>query len=378
MKNVVILGSTGSIGVNALNVMRKLGSGYRVLGLTAHQNVTLLEEQIREFKPQAVALLNPDVARRMNGSSRGVQVYTGIEGLSRVASLPEAHVVLTSVVGGIGLRPLLEAIRAKKDVAVANKEPLIMAGDLIMREAARYGVKVLPVDSEPSAMFQCLQGHHAPIRKLILTASGGPFYKYKGSLKEITPAQALKHPTWKMGRKITVDSATLMNKGLESIEAHHLFQVPMEKISIVIHPQSIVHSAVEFEDGCILAQLSHPDMRLPIQYALTYPERSLSDVKPLSLAEVGRLDFAEPDFKRFPCLELARAAGKTGGTMPAVLSAANEVAVEAFLDKKIRFTDIPKIIDRTMSKHKALPEPDFEAILEVDRWARATAKGWIS
>jgi 1-deoxy-D-xylulose-5-phosphate reductoisomerase len=283
--------------------------------------------------------------------------------------------VLSGVVGAAGLKALLSALQMGRTVALANKESLIMAGELVTRTAKEHGAAILPVDSEHSAMFQCIQGQSGnAIHKIILTASGGPFYGVRGDLSKVTVEKALAHPNWVMGKKITIDSATLMNKGLETIEAHHLFSVPFEKIQIVIHRQSIVHSAVEFEDGSVIAQLSHPDMCLPIQYALTYPERRPCPVRRLDFSRMKRLDFASPDFRKFPCLELALGAGRAGGTMPAVLSASNEVAVGSFLEQKIRFTDIARVVDKTIAGHKKIPNPCLDDILESDRWARRKAE----
>lgn len=378
MKNIVILGSTGSIGVSALDVVRHHKKKFRVVGLGANKNVDIIKKQIKEFSPLAVAMGDTPAANKLSASlnsKKSPDVWNHNDGLEKLARMKQADVVICGVVGARGLPSLVAAIKSGKTVGLANKEALIMAGDLIMALSKKYKAPIVPVDSEHSAIFQCLKGeNHGSVERLILTASGGPFYKFKGDLDSITVEQALNHPTWKMGSKITVDSATLMNKGLEAIEAHHLFGVPMEKISIVIHPQSIVHSLVEFSDGALLAQLSHPDMRLPIQYAMTYPGRLPTKLKKLNLEEVGRLDFAEPDFSRFPCLQLALSAGKKGGTAPAVLSAANEEAVAAFLQKKISFMSICRVVSTVLARHSVVKKPNLTQVIEADRWARDKAR----
>jgi 1-deoxy-D-xylulose-5-phosphate reductoisomerase len=380
MKKIVILGSTGSIGVNALDIVRRLGRSWRVFGLSAQNNTDRLMEQALEFKPSFLCVSQPESARKLretlkplNGS---VRILTGPKGLEELASHPQADLVLSAVVGSAGLKPLVAAVKKGKTIALANKEALIVAGDLIMKLVKRHRATLLPVDSEHSAIFQCLRSEPRKyIRRIVITASGGPFYKRQAPLDSVTAEEALAHPTWKMGKKITIDSATLMNKGLEVIEAHHLFGVPYDQIDIVIHPQSIVHSLVEFTDGAVLAQLSHPDMRLPIQYALTHPERQVSPIKTLDLEKVGKLEFYPPDFKRFPCLGLALAAGRQGGTMPTVLSAANEAAVGLFLAGRISFTDIPKITEEVIRRHrKTSGSPDLDEILEADAWARTQAQ----
>lgn len=383
-KRIILLGSTGSIGVNALGVARLLGERARVVGLSAYGNLSRLEEQIREFQPEVVSVweeTDAQALRQKNYRCRGksLQVLSGLDGLVTLASWDSANFVLSSVVGAIGLKPLIAAIRCGKTVALANKEALVMAGELVMAEVKRWNATLLPVDSEHSAIFQCLQGQSAKgIKRLILTASGGPFYRFEGSLENVSVEQALAHPTWKMGKKITIDSATLMNKGLETIEAAVLFGLPIDQVDVVIHPQSIVHSLVEFVDGAMLAQLSKPDMCLPIQYAMTYPERVVGRLEPLDLAKMRTLDFAEPDFRRFPCLTLSREAARQGGTYPAVMNAADETAVHGFLNGRIRFMDIPKIIEKTLSKHQSSSRVNLSAILEADRWARETAKEMIN
>ncbi|MEK7390122.1 MAG: 1-deoxy-D-xylulose-5-phosphate reductoisomerase [Elusimicrobiota bacterium] len=386
MKNVVILGSTGSIGVNALNVIREMPESLSVLGLSANSNSALVAEQALEFGARVVSMFDPEAAKdlktRLNGNTK--HLPCGVEGLCELASHPETDVVLTSVVGGVGFAPLLAAIRAGKIIALANKEPMVMAGAQFMREAERWNAKIVPVDSEPSAIFQCVQGLNpdpravAPlktIRRVILTASGGAFAKYAGDLSEVSPAQALKHPTWTMGKKITVDCATLMNKGFELIEIMNLFGLRRDQVEIVIHPQSIFHSGVEFSDGSVLAQMGVPDMKLPIQYGMTYPDRAGRVIEPLDLIKAGTLEFRAPDFSRFPCLSLAREAAHKGGGMPAVLSAADEIAVEAFLSGRIKFTDIPRVIEKTMAAYSPSGGlPSFQEIVEVDAWARAKAE----
>jgi 1-deoxy-D-xylulose-5-phosphate reductoisomerase len=337
-------------------------------------------DQVKRYQPEVVSVWDEATAReirskgiRVNGKT--LLVLSGVEGLVELAQWPTANFVLSAVVGAIGLRPLLKALRAGKMVALANKEALVMAGELVMAEAKRWNATLLPVDSEHSAIFQCLQGAAGrDVKRLILTASGGPFYRYKGDLSKVTVKQALNHPTWKMGKKITIDSATLMNKGIETIEAAILYGLPIERVEVIIHPQSIVHSLVDFVDGAMLAQLSWPDMCLPIQYALTYPARVEGRLPSLDLAKARNLEFYAPDFRRFPCLTLARGAARKGGSYPAVLNAADEVAVHAFLEGRIRFTDIARIVEKTLAKHKGSERMTLETILETDAWARRAAK----
>ncbi len=410
MKKVAILGSTGSIGVNALDVISKMPDDLSVAGLAAHSNAELLFKQAKKFRPSLVSLFDPKASEefqgRLNGSSR--YLSSGVEGLVQMASDPEVDIVLTSLVGGVGFAPLLAAIRAGKTIALANKEPMVMAGAQFMKEAERWEAKIIPVDSEPSAIFQCVQGEwdrrgaspDVPassgakgepasrgrkepfskiIRRVFLTASGGAFYRRKGSLDKVSVDEALHHPTWKMGKKITLDCATLMNKGFESIEIMNLFGLNYSQIEILIHHQSIIHSAVEFTDGSVLAQMSLPDMRLPIEYAMTYPKRGMRVVKPLNLAEIGSLTFDKPDFRRFPCLELASEAARKGGGLEAVLNAADEIALEAFMRKKIKFTDIPRLIEKTMKKFKPKGSlPSLSEIVEIDQWARQKAEEIVS
>lgn len=375
-KKIVILGSTGSIGTQTLDVVSQQGD-IEVLGLTANSNIDLIEEQIESFHPQVVCIMRADQAAilrsRLKEKGKATEVVSGMEGLVKVATLSEAEVVVTAVVGMIGLVPTVEAIKAGKTIALANKETLVTAGDLVMELAKRYQVNILPVDSEHSAIFQSLQGNqHESIDKLILTASGGPFRSFtKEQLQSVTVEQALKHPNWVMGSKITIDSATLMNKGLEVIEAKHLFDVTPDKIDVVVHKESIVHSMVAYQDGSVIAQLGMPDMRHPITYALNYPERrQASYIEKLDLVKISQLSFEAPRKENFPCLQLAYDALEMGGTMTAVLNAANEEVVAAFLNKQISFLQIPEMIHRVMDKHICISKPSLEQILECDEWAR--------
>jgi len=380
MRSVVLLGSTGSIGVSTLKVADDLPGKIRIVGLAAGNNVDLLIEQARRHRPAAVSISDPAKAAALRDAfGKSTQVFSGAEGLTRLATMPEADIVLIAIVGTAGLQPALAALRAGKDIAVASKEILVMAGEIVVNEAARHGRRVLAVDSEHSAIFQCLEGRPADsVRKLWLTASGGPFRDRaawpKEKFSEITVERALKHPSWVMGRKITIDSATLFNKGLEMIEARWLFQIEMARVAVVVHPQSVVHSMVEFVDGSILAQLSTPDMCLPIQYALTWPERAASDRVQTNFAKISNLTFEEPDLERFPSLDLARRAGDVGGTLPAVFNAANEIAVDAFCGRQISFADIPRTVARTMERHQVVAQPTLEQILEADAWARVEAR----
>jgi 1-deoxy-D-xylulose-5-phosphate reductoisomerase len=376
MKRLVLLGSTGSIGTSTIKVAQDLPDRIRVLGLAAGNNMDVLLEQTRQHQPQAISIADPLKAKALRDTlGTSVDVFCGNEGLLKLATLPSADIVLIAIVGTAGLQPALAAIRAGKDIAVASKEILVMAGEIVMNEARRYGVRVLAVDSEHSAIFQCLDGKPpSSVRKLWLTASGGPFRQTpKEDFDQITVERALKHPSWVMGRKITIDSATLFNKGLEMIEARWLFDIEMGRVGVVVHPQSVVHSMVEFVDGSMLAQLSTPDMCLPIQYALTYPERISSERVQTNLAKLGSLTFEEPDLDKFPALGLACWAGKTGGTLPAVLNAANEVAVEAFVNRHISFCQISEVVARTLKSHRPVADPSLEQILEADAWARVEA-----
>ena len=362
VKKIAILGSTGSVGQQALGVMRALSARFRVIGLAGGKNLKLLEKQIAKFQPEMFySSVEPDFTYRGEFLS-----------MEQIASHPDVDLVIIATSGKAGLYPTLAALKAGKTVALANKEVLVMAGEIIIREAKSYQAQILPIDSELSAIWQCLQGEENKPKRIFLTASGGPFYHYpQPELRKITVEQALRHPTWKMGSKITIDSATLMNKGLEAIEAHWLFAIPFESIEILIHPQSIIHSMVEFMDGSIKAQLSFPDMRLPIQYALCYPERLLNSELPrLNWSKIKSLNFEPVEQNRFPCLKLALDAGKQGGTYPAVLCAADEVAVGLFLNERISFTDIARIVQETLEQHRGIAQPSLEEILVADAWAR--------
>ena len=376
MKNVVLLGSTGSIGTSTVKVVEDLPGQLRLVGLAAGNNVELLTEQAKRHQPLAVSISDSGKVPALRESlGKSAQILSGTDGLVKLATMPEADIVLIAIVGTAGLQPALAAIRAGKDIAIASKEILVMAGEIVMSEARKHGVKVLAVDSEHSAIFQCLDGKPASsVRKLWLTASGGPFRDGKAWPKEkfaeITVERALKHPSWVMGRKITIDSATLFNKGLEMIEARWLFDIEMARVAVVVHPQSVVHSMVEFVDGSLLAQLSTPDMCLPIQYALTYPDRAASDRVQTNFAKIGSLTFEEPDLDRFPSLSLARRAGEVGGTLPAVLNAANEIAVAAFCEQQISFPEITAAVTRAMDRHEVVSHPTLEQILAADAWAR--------
>jgi 1-deoxy-D-xylulose-5-phosphate reductoisomerase len=376
MKRVILLGASGSIGQSTCKVARALPEEMKLVGLAVHSSVDCLVELSREFGPVAVAVSDEKGAEGVAGRlPTGTRLHTGTQGLVDLVEQTEADLVLVAIVGTAGLRPALAALRTGKDLAVASKEILVMAGEEVMGTAAKLGRLVLPVDSEHNAIFQCLQGAESKeVRKLILTASGGPFRETPAEeLAGVTVAQALKHPTWTMGRKITIDSATLFNKGLEMIEARWLFDVPMERVDVVVHPQSIVHSLVEFVDGSLLAQLSHSDMCFPIQYAVTYPRRKPSNLKPLNLGELGRLLFEPPDEKKFPALRLARTAGMVGGTLPAVFNATNEVAVEKFLAGESAFPKIWEVVESVMGQHETIASPDLDAIILADQWSRKTA-----
>ena len=380
MKRVVLLGCTGSIGTSTLKVVEDQPDRLLLVGLAAGGNADLLIEQCLKHRPRVASIYDASKAEGVRTAlGNTTEVLTGPDALIRLATLPEADIVLIAIVGTAGLEPALAAIRAGKDIAVASKEILVMAGEIVMREAKAHGVQVLAVDSEHSAIFQCLDGKPASsVRNLWLTASGGPFRDAtkwpKEALETVTVEQALKHPSWVMGRKITIDSATLFNKGLEMIEARWLFDIEMPRVQVIVHPQSVVHSMVEYVDGSIIAQLSTPDMCLPIQYALLYPERLRSDRVQTSFAKIGQLTFEEPDTDRFPALGLARRAGEIGGTLPAVLNAANEVAVERFCARQLGFTGIAQLVTRVMEAHPVIEQPTLEQILEADRWARAEAE----
>ncbi|MEQ8173468.1 MAG: 1-deoxy-D-xylulose-5-phosphate reductoisomerase [Syntrophomonadaceae bacterium] len=369
---VVVLGSTGSIGRQTLEVIERYGDRYQVLALAARDEVEPLVQQIQRFKPRYVAVGDDkaySLLKRQVGSE--IQVVAGIEGLCEIAALPEAEISLVALSGAVGIMPTIAAVQAGKRVALANKETLVAAGDLVMNKVKESGVQLLPVDSEHSAIFQCLAGEERNLEKIWLTASGGPFRDYtRQQLEGVTVDMALRHPNWAMGPKITIDSATLMNKGLEVIEAYHLFQVDYSKIEVLIQRESIIHSMVELKDGAFLAHLGVPDMRIPIQYALTYPDRMESLAQSLDFSNLPNIHFDRPDLERFPSLDLAYQAGRAGGTMPAVLNAANEVAVQAFLDERIAFTRIPFLVEAVMLKHDRQERPDLPAIMEADSWAR--------
>jgi 1-deoxy-D-xylulose-5-phosphate reductoisomerase len=379
-KRVVILGATGSIGESALKVARDIPERMEIVGLAANSNAEKLAAAANETRAQSVCLVDETkidiLTRKLEYRPR---ILGGQEGLLEIARLTNAEMVLVAIVGTGGLRPALAAIEAGKDLAVASKEILVMAGEIVTREARDNDVKLLPVDSEHNAIFQCLEGKSSSdIRRIILTASGGPFRETpRKDFNSITLEQALKHPTWNMGPKITIDSATLFNKGLEMIEAHWLFDVEMKRVEVVIHPQSIVHSMVEFGDGSMLAQLSYSNMCFPIQYAVTWPDRVPNTLPPLDFSKLSRLEFFTPRYDDFPALNLARRAGETGGTLPAVMNAANEVAVASFLDRQVRFPDIWQIVEEVMNRHTSIAHPDLDAILQADQWARKEARGHV-
>ena len=373
VKGLAILGSTGSVGRQTLDVVRSFPGEFEVVGLSAGYNVELLAQQAEEFHPKVLSCQEPDKVSASRLPT-GCQIVSHQE----VASHPEVDMMVAASVGKAGLMPIMAAIQAGKAVVLANKEPIVMAGEIVMAEAKRNGAVILPVDSEPSAIWQCLRGEDKELSRIIITASGGPFRKRtQNQLTTVTPEEALKHPTWSMGRKITIDSATLMNKGFEVIEAHWLFDLPWEKIDVVVHPQSIIHAMVEFTDGSVKAQLSPPDMRMPIQYALFYPQRVKNSALPhFNPVETGALTFEELDVDRYPCFKIALEAGRKGLTYPAVLSATDEVAVELFLDGAIGFTAIPNLVEWVLSKHDPISSPDMGNILEVDDWARKMAYAW--
>lgn len=376
MKNVVILGSTGSIGKSTLSVLENFTERFNVFGLSTNVNTRLLGAQVEKYKPKVAVVFDSNKYEQFKRDRRfkRTKILCGIEGLKSLVALPEVDLVINALVGGVGLIPTLEALKAKKNLALANKEALVMAGDLIKKQARKSGVEILPIDSEHVALKQCLMaGKINEVKNLILTASGGPFYNNKKNLKRIKVSDALSHPTWNMGKKITIDSATLMNKSLEIIEAHHLFDIPPEKIKVLIHPQSIVHSLVEFVDGSVIAQMSVPDMKLAIQYALFYPDRVGTMNLSLDLPKIKNLTFSEPDHKRFPSLKLAYRALNLGGTAPCVLNAANEVAVGAFLKQRLGFVDIISIVEKVLKSHKVVKKPKLNDIIKADTWAREKA-----
>ena len=382
MKRISLLGSTGSIGVSCLEVVADFPEHFEIVALTGANNLQLLAAQIRRFRPQIAAVLNEADALTLRALVKGTttEILFGVEGLIACATHSAAQMTLSAIVGAAGLVPTLAAIEAGKDVALANKETLVTAGALVMAAVARKGVRLYPVDSEHSALFQSLEGHRSrDVRRLILTASGGPFRTWSlAQMQNVSPADALAHPNWSMGRKISIDSATMMNKGLEVIEAHWLFSVPVDCINVQIHPQSIVHSMVEYCDGAVIAQLGVPDMKTPIAYALSYPERIPLKLPPLDLCSIGSLTFAEPDMQRFPCLKLAYTAIAAGGVAPAVLNAANEIAVEAFLAGTLPFLAIPVLIEAVLDRHDPQTPVHLDDLLHADRFARAEARRLIA
>jgi 1-deoxy-D-xylulose-5-phosphate reductoisomerase len=382
MKRIAVLGSTGSIGATTLDIVARFRDRFEVTALAAGKNVERLAEQVKTFGPRFVAVGDAAARDELRGRApdyRG-EVLAGAEGLEAVATEPSAELVVAGLVGALGLPPALRALRAGKDVALANKEALVVAGELMTRAARTAGARLLPLDSEHNAIFQAMRGHEREdVRRIILTASGGPFLRRPAAeLARVTRAEALKHPTWKMGDKITIDSATLMNKGLEVIEAHWLFDLPPERIDVLIHPQSIVHSMVEYIDGSVIAQMGIPDMTIPISYILAYPRRLPLEYLPsLDLPAAATLEFLEPDTGKFRCLALAYAALRAGGTTPAVLNAANEIAVAAFLSEQIGFAHIPELLERIVGEHRTAAASDLETLLEADRWARDRARRYI-
>jgi 1-deoxy-D-xylulose-5-phosphate reductoisomerase len=381
MKRLAVLGSTGSIGVNTLDIAGRFGNEFEVMALSAGTNIRLLREQIERFEPKVVSVLNETLAKALKRkiSPKKPEVLFGVEGLIQIASLPAIDLVVSALVGAAGLIPTISAIKAKKSIALANKESLVMAGKIIVEEARKNGVTILPIDSEHSAIFQTLAGRSKDeVKRIILTASGGPFLNLPyEKMKEVTSKEALHHPTWDMGRKVSIDSASLMNKGLEVIEARWLFGISVEKIAVQIHPQSVVHSMVEYIDGSIVAQMGITDMRIPISYALSYPKRLRLDLPPLNLYHMDGLTFLPPDIERFPCLRLAYRSMEMGETMPAVLNAANEVAVNSFLEETIKFTDIPSVVEKVMEYHQVKPLVTLDDALRADQWARERTKKLI-
>ncbi len=382
MKGIALLGSTGSVGVTTLDVISRFLERFRVVAMAAGQNLDLFTEQIRRFKPELVSVATPELARDLKNRLGGekVDIVHGMDGAIAVSTHRDAQFVMSAIVGAVGLRPTLAAAKAGKDVGFANKETLVVAGEVMTRAVRDSGSKLLPVDSEHNAIFQCLEGRQrSNVKRIILTASGGPFLKLPlERFATVTIAEALKHPTWRMGAKITIDSASLMNKGLEVIEARWLFDLPAEQISVVIHPQSVIHSMVEMIDGSVIAEMAIPDMAIPVAYALAYPERlPMTHLKPLSLAECGALTFEQPDVNRFPCLRLAYEALNAGGTMPCALNAANEVMVAAFLAGETQFLDIARNIETVMTRHSNQPARTLEDLIETDGWARAQTRELI-
>jgi len=379
LKNICLLGSTGYIGINSLRVIKGNPNRYRIVALGAGRNIDLLLDQIKEFKPRFAAVLSAELARELKiklNNRTGTEILYGTAGYIEIATLPDVHMTIAAMTGSSGLLPTFSAVAAGKDVALANKEILVVAGSLLMRESKKAGVNIFPIDSEHSAIQQSIQGHRREdLKRIILTGSGGPFKDLPiERLSKVTPQEALRHPRWRMGRKISIDSATMLNKGVEAIEAKWLFNVEMDQIEILLHPQSIIHSMVEYMDGSIIAQLAPADMRIPIAYALSYPRHLKGELPSLDLLEIGALSFERPDTRRFRCLDLSLAAGKIGLSMPAVLNGADEVAVNAFLEGKIGFLDIPHVIEETMEKHETFPLASIDEAIEADQWAQSRAK----
>src|SRR3989338_1760336 len=379
-KRVVILGSTGSVGINALNVIRRFRERFKVVGLTAYDNFRLMEKQIKQFSPtHAAANTNGIRNLKRHGAARKTKIWHVERDLDRLVALKEVDIVVIAMRGSAALLPFLSAVRAGKTVAPANKEALVIAGNILLREADKHKARIIPIDSEQSAIFQCLEGRdRRELKRVLLTASGGALINIpKSRFHKLTVKQILNHPRWKMGRKITVDSATLMNKGFEVIEAMVLFQLTVGQIEVVVHPEAIIHSMAEFKDGSVMAQLSVTDMRLPIQYALTYPQRWDTGLKALDLVDMKKLTFFRPDWKRFPALPLAVEVGRKGGTLPSVLNAADEEAVEAFLKERLKFTDIYDVVAGVVRKHRTIKQPALQDIYEADRWARELARRFM-
>lgn len=380
-KRIAILGSTGSIGLNTLSVIDHFPEHFEVAGLTAGNNIELLSRQVKRYRPAKVAILNSDKKERLKRliDSSKVRIFDGLNGFNEIAISPEVDLIVAAMAGSGGLIPIFEAVKKGKTIALANKEPMVMAGGLVLKEAARSGARIIPIDSEHCALFQCLEGKKKEeIASIILTCSGGPFYSWpKKKLSRVTPSMALCHPRWKMGKKITIDSATLMNKGLEIIEATYLFGVELPNVKVVVHPEAIVHGLIEFIDGVALGLLGHPDMRLPIQYALYYPERKKNIFPRIDFSRPSELHFYPPDEKKFPCLSLAKQARKISGTMTTVLNGANEAAVEAFLNGDIKFLEIPEVIEKAMQMHTVIQNPTLDEILAADRWSKEEAEKLI-
>jgi 1-deoxy-D-xylulose-5-phosphate reductoisomerase len=380
MKKITLAGSTGSIGENTLAIVRKHSDRLKVVALSAGSNWKKISAQAREFKPEMVAIRDENAYLELKNSlsDTNIQVFAGEDAIIQCAKIETADCMVAAIVGSAGLKPVMAAIESGKEVCLANKETLVVGGEVVTRAVKEKGVSLIPIDSEHSAIFQCLQNSREFLRRIIITASGGPFKDFSvEKLSSVSVEQALKHPNWNMGGKITIDSATLMNKGLEVIEAHWLFEQAYENIDVVVHPQSIVHSLVEFSDGSVIAQLGWPDMKLPIQYALSFPQRWEKVGESLDLIKIGKLDFCAPDFDKFPCLKLAFEAGKTGGTAPCILNAANEIAVQAFLEQKIEFNRIPVIVERTLEHFDFYPVQNIDQLLEIDKLARIQAEEMI-